>query len=295
MLTAALDGLVDRYGLDGERLGEVAGGAVLKHSRDLNLTREIVLGTQARPRDAGLRRRPGLRDRPRDGDPGRQQDRARPDRQRHRLRRRHHLRRPDRAQRRPPRDPARGQPAALEPRPASSAAGQASGPASSIPEIPAQRASRAPASRWASTRAIMATRVGDHPRSAGRADRRQPPEPRRRLRARLRRTTCHPLPRRSSATEPAPRLDASRSSAKLKPVFGGADGHDDRRQLDAAQRRRLRGAAGHRGVGEGARPDRRCARFVDAETAAVDHVTAREGLLMAPAYAVPRLLDRATA
>ena len=32
MLTAALDGLVDRFGLEGERLGEVAGGAVLKHS-----------------------------------------------------------------------------------------------------------------------------------------------------------------------------------------------------------------------------------------------------------------------
>src|SRR5580765_5802934 len=46
MLTAALDGLIDRYGLDGERLGEVAGGAVLKHSRDRDLTRESVLGTR---------------------------------------------------------------------------------------------------------------------------------------------------------------------------------------------------------------------------------------------------------
>ena len=46
MLTAALDGLVDRFGLEGERLGEVAGGAVLKHSRDRDLTRESVLGTR---------------------------------------------------------------------------------------------------------------------------------------------------------------------------------------------------------------------------------------------------------
>jgi acetyl-CoA C-acetyltransferase len=46
MLTAALDGLVDRFGLDGERLGEVAAGAVLKHSRDFNLTRECVLGSR---------------------------------------------------------------------------------------------------------------------------------------------------------------------------------------------------------------------------------------------------------
>ena len=46
MLTAALDGLVDRNGLAGELLGEVAGGAVLKHSRDFNLTRECVLGSK---------------------------------------------------------------------------------------------------------------------------------------------------------------------------------------------------------------------------------------------------------
>lgn len=45
MLTAALDGLVARFGLAGERVGEVAAGAVLKHSRDFNLTREAVLGS----------------------------------------------------------------------------------------------------------------------------------------------------------------------------------------------------------------------------------------------------------
>ncbi|MCW2527810.1 MAG: fadI [Pseudonocardiales bacterium] len=46
MLTAAIDGLVARFGLQGDRLGEVAAGAVLKHSRDFNLTREAVLGSQ---------------------------------------------------------------------------------------------------------------------------------------------------------------------------------------------------------------------------------------------------------
>ena len=45
MLTATLDGLVARFGLQDERLGEVAAGAVLKHSRDFNLTRESVLGS----------------------------------------------------------------------------------------------------------------------------------------------------------------------------------------------------------------------------------------------------------
>jgi acetyl-CoA C-acetyltransferase len=49
MLTAALDGLVERFSLAGERLGEVAGGAVLKHSRDRDLTRESVLGTRLAP------------------------------------------------------------------------------------------------------------------------------------------------------------------------------------------------------------------------------------------------------
>ncbi|OFE14415.1 acetyl-CoA acetyltransferase [Humibacillus sp. DSM 29435] len=49
MLTATLDGLVARYGLAGERLGEVVAGAVLKHSRDFNLTRETVLGSRLDP------------------------------------------------------------------------------------------------------------------------------------------------------------------------------------------------------------------------------------------------------
>src|SRR3954467_13924287 len=45
MLTSTIDGLVARYNLQGERAGEVAAGAVLKHSRDFNLTRECVLGS----------------------------------------------------------------------------------------------------------------------------------------------------------------------------------------------------------------------------------------------------------
>src|SRR3954447_4917645 len=46
MLTAALDGLVARFGLESERAGELAAGAVLKHSRDFNLARESVLGSR---------------------------------------------------------------------------------------------------------------------------------------------------------------------------------------------------------------------------------------------------------
>ena len=46
MLTATIDGLVARFGLQGEQLGEVVAGAVLKHARDFNLTRESVLGSK---------------------------------------------------------------------------------------------------------------------------------------------------------------------------------------------------------------------------------------------------------
>ncbi|USS56606.1 acetyl-CoA C-acetyltransferase [Pseudomonas kermanshahensis] len=50
MLTVALEGLIERYRLHGLQLGEVVAGAVLKHSRDMNLTRECVLGSRLSPR-----------------------------------------------------------------------------------------------------------------------------------------------------------------------------------------------------------------------------------------------------
>ena len=49
MLTAALRGLVERNRLQGVRLGEVAAGAVLKHTRDFNLARECVLDSGLDP------------------------------------------------------------------------------------------------------------------------------------------------------------------------------------------------------------------------------------------------------
>ena len=49
MLTLALEGVIERYRLHGLRLGEVVAGAVLKHSRDMNLTRECVLGSRLSP------------------------------------------------------------------------------------------------------------------------------------------------------------------------------------------------------------------------------------------------------
>src|SRR3954453_1420419 len=49
MLTAVFRFLVDKYSLKGEKLGEVAAGAVIKHSRDWNLARESVLGSGLHP------------------------------------------------------------------------------------------------------------------------------------------------------------------------------------------------------------------------------------------------------
>src|SRR5450631_960952 len=54
MLTAAMRGVVDRYGLQGQRLDDVAAGAVMKHSSQWNLTRESVLGCGLAAETPGL-------------------------------------------------------------------------------------------------------------------------------------------------------------------------------------------------------------------------------------------------
>jgi len=54
MLTAALRGVVDRFKLQGERLGDVAAGAVIKHPKDYNLTRESLLSTGLDPQTPGV-------------------------------------------------------------------------------------------------------------------------------------------------------------------------------------------------------------------------------------------------
>jgi acetyl-CoA C-acetyltransferase len=54
MLTASLKGVVERYGLTGERIDEVAAGAVMKHSSQWNLTRESVLDSGLAAETPGL-------------------------------------------------------------------------------------------------------------------------------------------------------------------------------------------------------------------------------------------------
>ncbi len=54
LMTAALNGLVDKYDLKGQHIDEVVGGAVVNHSKDYNLAREAVLGTKLAPTTPGI-------------------------------------------------------------------------------------------------------------------------------------------------------------------------------------------------------------------------------------------------
>lgn len=54
LMTAALNGLVDAYGLKGQHIDEVVGGAVVNHSKDYNLAREAVLSTKLAPTTPGI-------------------------------------------------------------------------------------------------------------------------------------------------------------------------------------------------------------------------------------------------
>jgi acetyl-CoA C-acetyltransferase len=54
MMSASLDGLVDRFGLKGQHIDEVVGGAVVTHSKDFNLAREAVLSSKLAPSTPGV-------------------------------------------------------------------------------------------------------------------------------------------------------------------------------------------------------------------------------------------------
>ena len=220
MLTAALDGLVDRTGIAGERLGEVAGGAVLKHSRDFNLTRESLLGTRIAPEtpayDVGQACGTGLEtailvankialgqiesgiaggvDTTSDAPIAVNDDLREILLERNSARSNVDRSGLSRAPARParPRDPAQRRAAD---RPVDGRAHGDHGP-----------------------------RVGHHPARPGRARGGQPSAPRRRLRRRASRTTSSRPTSGSSATRTSAPTRRVESLAKLKPVFGGEDG-----------------------------------------------------------------------
>jgi acetyl-CoA C-acetyltransferase len=290
MLTATLDGLVERFDLEGERLGEVVGGAVLKHARDRDLTRECVLGSKLAPEtpaydlqqacgtgleaviavankialgqiDAGIA---GGVDTASDAPIAVNEDlrqilldlnraKSLPDRMRTLTRVR---------------------------------------PGHVVPEVPRNAEPRTGLSMGEHA-AIMASDWGvtreeqDELAAASHQH----------LAAAYERGFMHDLvsPYLGLERDQNLRPDSSAEKlAKLEPVFGGPSGTmtagNSTPLTDGASAVLL---AGEEWARERGLPV--LAYFTDAQTAAVDHVHKREGLLMAPAYALPRLLDRAGA
>ena len=175
MLTAALNGLVDKYSLKGVHIDEAIGGAVVTHSKDWNLAREAVLGTKLAPHHARHHhacrpaapacRRPSMH---------RGQDRHRRDRLRHRHGLRHDLGRADRVQAEVRAPPGRG---AARP-------SARSGKARRLQGLLARRAGAAAAQRRRAAHGPLhgpahradGAGVEDHPRGAGPARLREPHE-----------------------------------------------------------------------------------------------------------------------
>jgi acetyl-CoA acetyltransferases len=288
MLTAALDGLVDRFGLQGERLGEVAGGAVLKHSRDRDLTRESVLSTRLAPEtpaydvqqacgtgleatilvankialgqiDAGIAcGADTTSDAPIALNEQLRETLLEANRQRSTV----------------------GKLRAL--------AGVR--PGHIVPAIPRNEEPRTGLSMGEHC-AIMATEWG-----IGRAEQDElTVNSHRNLAAAYERGFFDDLltPYLGLERDQNLRPDSDPEKlAKLKPVFGGPEG-----TMTAANSTPLSdGASAVLLAGEEWAAERNLpvlAYITEAQTAAVDHVHKREGLLMAPAYAMPRMLDRA--
>jgi acetyl-CoA C-acetyltransferase len=287
MLTATLDALVDKFAVHGETLGEVAAGAVLKHSRDFNMTRECVLGSRLAPEtpaydvqqacgtglettitvsgkvalgqiDSGIA---GGVDTTSDAPLALNED----------------LRE-----------------ALLEAYRAKSNAGRLKvlakiRPQHIVPEMPRNAEPRTGLSMGEHT-AIMAKEWG-----IGREDQDElAAESHRKLAAAYDTGWLDDLVMSYLGQERDQNLRRDSSPeklAKLKPVFGGPDGTmtagNSTPLSDGASAVLISSEdwAGERGI-----PVQ--AYLVDAQTAGVDYVHKREGLLMAPAYAVPRLLAR---
>jgi acetyl-CoA C-acetyltransferase len=290
MLTATLDGLVERFDLEGERLGEVVAGAVLKHARDRDLTRECVLGSKLAPEtpaydlqqacgtgleaviavankialgqiDVGIA---GGVDTASDAPIAVNEDlrqilldlnraKSLPDRMKTLTRVR---------------------------------------PGQVVPEIPRNAEPRTGLSMGEHA-ALMARDWG-----VGRAEQDElAAASHQHLAAAYERGFQDDLvsPYLGLERDQNLRPDSSAEKlAKLKPVFGGEDGTmtagNSTPLTDGASAVLL---AGEEWARERGLPV--LAYFTDAQTAAVDHVHNGEGLLMAPAYAMPRLLDRADA
>ncbi|MGH2906400.1 MAG: acetyl-CoA C-acetyltransferase [Solirubrobacterales bacterium] len=288
MFTAAVDGLADRYGLEGKRIGDFAGGAVLKFARELNLSREVVLGSKLAPEtpafDVGQACGTGLEaailiankialgqidsgiaggtDTTSDAPIELNEDLRQVLMDVNRIK-----------------DPKKQALALLT----------KFRPGMVKPEIPANREARTglsmgdhtaiTAAEWNITREDQdQLTVESHQKLAAAWDGGWQDD--------------LVTPYIGVEIDGNLRADSSMEKlGKLKPVFGGKDG-----TMTAANSTPLSDGASAvlMGTAEWAEENGLTprARFVDAETAAVDYIVKQEGLLLAPVYAVPRLLQR---
>ena len=230
MLTATLDALSTSSGSRARSSAKSRAGAVLKHSRDFNLTRECVLGSswppRRRPTTSSRRAEPGSRRRC-----WFEQDRARPDRVSSRRRCRHDLGCPDRDQRGPADGAAGAQPRAVQRRPAEG--GDQAPPTAVIPEIPRNAEPRTGLSMGEHT-AIMAKDWG-----IGRAEQDElAVESHRKLAAAYDTgfldDLVTPYPGARARPEPAPRHER-REAREAEAGVRRRGRHDDRGQLDPAE------------------------------------------------------------
>ncbi|MCI2418937.1 acetyl-CoA C-acetyltransferase [Saccharopolyspora sp. K220] len=289
MLTAALDGLIARFGLQGELIGEFVAGAVLKHSRDFNLARETVLGSRLDPRTpahdvqmacaTGLESVVSVANKIALGqldvgiaggvDSASDAPIALNDDLRRVLLRANH---------------------------AKSAAGRLKAltgirPRQVVPEIPRNAEPRTGLSMGEhAAKTALAWEIGREAQDEFAARSHQ------RLAAAYERGFFDDLMTsfQGLSKDQNMRPDSSvEKLAKLKPVFGRGEGAT----MTAGNSTPLTdGASTVLLVSEEWAAQRRLpvlAYLVDAVSAAVDHVSGADGLLMAPAYAVPKLLDRA--
>ena len=294
MLTAAMTALVEKFDLKNQKLGEVAAGAVIKHSRDWNLARESHARQRAASRDAGLRPAARVRHQPVGGGAARAT-----------------ASRSARSTAPSPAAPtARATSRSATARSCSapccrscaasrgatsSRPSAACGPATSRPPRPASP-SRAPACRWAST--ARRWRRSGRSAAASRTSSRSPATRTPRRRGRRASSTTWSFPSGiCSATTTCAAIPRSRSSRSLRTAFdsspAGTLTAGNSSPLTDGAACVLLASEDWAQIAQAFR-SRRFSAYT--ETAAVDFVGMsgpKEGMLMAPAYAVPRMLDRA--
>ncbi len=193
---------------------------MLKHSRDWNLVREVVLGSRLSPETPAydIQQACGTGLRPRSSSPTRS---ASADPVGDRRRRRHDVRRADRDRPQAPQEAAERQPSEGPAEPPQGA--REDPPGRHHPSTPGQQgAAHGQVDGWPHRR--VGRQVGHHPRGSGPAHAREPREAERRLRAWASSTTSSPPTRAWSATRTCAPAARSRSSASCAGVRRRRDG-----------------------------------------------------------------------